>query len=261
MKVLAVDTATAWQSVAILDGDHVLGRHDQQAAGAHVKLLLPTIDKLLAVTGLSLERLDGLVASIGPGSFTGLRVGLATILGFRSVTQTPFAVVPTLEAMAWNLRGSTRLLCPVLNSRRGELYWAVFQWTKDGLRHVVAEQVGSPEMLGRALSMDSVVLYGEGWSTEAKAIRSAAPKMLHIEEAADEVQRPSAVSVALAGMARLAANDTAGIGVSPFYVQRPEAEIRFEQSGGASPVARRREKISRKLEARSAARSKRKLHK
>ena len=131
MKVLAVETATSWQSVAILDESRVLARHDQAAAGSHAKLLLPTIDRLFRETGLTLKQLDGLVVSIGPGSFTGLRVGLATLLGFRTISQLPLAVVPTLEGMAWNLRGTSMLLCPILNSRRGELYWALFRWTSD----------------------------------------------------------------------------------------------------------------------------------
>ena len=97
MKVLAVETATSWQSVAILDESRVLARHDQDAAGSHAKLLLPTIDRLFCETGLTLTQLDGLVVSIGPGSFTGLRVGLATLLGFRTISRLPLSVVPTLE--------------------------------------------------------------------------------------------------------------------------------------------------------------------
>ena len=84
MKILAVETATSWQSVAILDGERVLARCDQQAVGSHANLLLPTIDRLFCETGLVPARLDGLVVSVGPGSFTGLRVGLSTILGFRT---------------------------------------------------------------------------------------------------------------------------------------------------------------------------------
>ena len=166
MKVLAVETATSWQSVAILDESRVLARHDQDAAGSHAKLLLPTIDRLFCETGLTLKQLDGLVVSIGPGSFTGLRVGLATLLGFRTISQLPLAVVPTLEGMAWNLRGTSTLLCPILNSRRGELYWALFRWTSDDrLERVLSEQVGTPTMLGSSLT-ESVLVFGEGWTAE-----------------------------------------------------------------------------------------------
>ncbi len=252
MKVLSVETATAWQSVAILDGDRVLAGQDHEASGAHAKLLLPTIDRLFNEIGFSPAALDGFAVSIGPGSFTGLRVGLATILGFRTITQLPLAVVPTLEGMAWNLRGSSMPLCPVLNSRRGELYWALFQWEgADRLVRILPEQVGTPLMLGQQLG-GSVIVYGEGWLTEQAAIVAAMGTKGNLMEAPSSAFKPSATSIGLAGIARLQRGERAGIGASPLYVQRPEAELKFEQSGGISPVVRRQEKIARKLKNRMA---------
>lgn len=249
MKVLAIETATSWQSVAILDDDTVLARHDHATTGSHASSLLPTIDRLLAETGLALTSLDGLAVSIGPGSFTGLRVGLATILGFRTICRLPVAVVPTLEGLAWNLRGSATALCPVLNSRRGELYWALYRWVDDEtLERIVPEQVGSPATLGQALA-GSTLLFGEGWTIEEAAIRAAMARSVAIIPASDPAGRPSAVSIGLAGMERLKRGETAGVGVSPLYVQRPEAELKYEQSGGVSPVARRRERVAKKLAA------------
>ncbi len=252
MKVLAVETATSWQSVAILDGPRVLARHDQDAAGSHAKLLLPTIDRLFSESGLTLAQLDGLVVSIGPGSFTGLRVGLATLLGFRTISQLPLAVVPTLEGMAWNLRGTSTLLCPVLNSRRGELYWALFRWTnEDRLERVVSEQVGTPVVLGNSLT-ESALLFGEGWTVEASAIRSSLPPSVKITEVPDQAMKPSAVSIGLAGIERLRRGERAGIGISPLYVQRTAAELKYEESGGISPVVLRQERVARKVQARRA---------
>jgi len=251
MKVLAVETATSWQSVAILDGSRVLVRCDQEAAGSHAKLLLPTIDQLFRETGLTLKQMDGLVVSIGPGSFTGLRVGLATLLGFRTISQLPLAVVPTLEGMAWNLRGTSTLLCPILNSRRGELYWALFRWTnEDRLERVMSEQVGTPIMLGSSLR-ESVLVFGEGWTVEESAIRASMPPSVMVTEASDSFMKPSAVSIGLAGLERLRQGEHAGIGISPLYVQRTAAELKYEESGGMSPVALRQERVARKVNARS----------
>ncbi len=247
MKVLAVDTATAWQSVALLDDERVLARCDQAAAGSHAKLLLPTIDRLFRESGLSLEQLDGLVVSIGPGSFTGLRVGLSTMLAFRAVSQLPLAVVPTLEALAWNLRGAAEPLCPVLNSRRGELYWAVFRWiSRHELVRVVPEQVGVPDRVVLTLT-EPTMLYGEGWMAESAAIRAALPEASFLLDAPDGIGKPSAVSVGLAGLAKLRRGEGAGVGVGPLYIQRAEAEIKFEESGGLSPVARRQAKVAKQI--------------
>jgi tRNA threonylcarbamoyladenosine biosynthesis protein TsaB len=246
MKVLAVETATAWQSVALLDDDRVLGRSDQEASGSHARLLLPAIDRLFSDAGLLPVQLDGLVISIGPGSFTGLRVGLATLLGMRTITRLPLVVVPTLEGMAWNLRGAALPLCPVIKSRRGELYWAQFQWRgEDRLDRLMPEQVGTPQALGAQLR-SAVLLYGEGWEHEKAAIMASALPGVVFSDAQTQI-KPSAVSVGLAGLLRLSRGERAGLGVSPLYVQRPEAEIKYEEAGGVSPVARRREKIARKL--------------
>jgi tRNA threonylcarbamoyladenosine biosynthesis protein TsaB len=253
MKVLAVETATSWQSVAILDDSLVLARYDHDAGGSHAKLLLPTIDRLLRETGLTLKQLDGLVVSIGPGSFTGLRVGLATLLGFRTISQLPLAVVPTLEGMAWNLRGTSTLLCPILNCRRGELYWALFRWTSEGrLERVMSEQVGTPAMLGNCLT-GSVLAFGEGWTVEASAIRASTPPSTTFIEASDFAMKPSAVSIGLAGIERLRRGESAGIGISPLYVQRTAAELKYEGTGGVSPVVLRQRRVIRKANARVAA--------
>ena len=250
MKVLAVETATSWQSVAILDDSHVLARHDQDAAGSHAKLLLPTIDRLFRETGLSLKQMDGLAVSVGPGSFTGLRVGLATLLGFRTISRLPLAGVPTLEGMAWNLRGASTLLCPILNSRREELYWALFRWTSDHqLERVVSEQVGTAAMLANSLT-GSVLVFGEGWTVEGPAIRASTLPSTKVVEGSDSAMKPSAVSIGLAGIERLRRGESAGIGISPLYVQRTAAELKYEESGAVSPVARRQNRVESKANAR-----------
>ncbi len=247
MKVLAVETATFWQSVALLDEQTVLARHDQDAAGSHARLLLPAIDRLLKETGVKLQELDGLVVSIGPGSFTGLRVGLATLLGFRTVTELPLAVVPTLEAMAWNVRGTTATLCPILNSRKGEVYWGLFRWANDTiLQRLLPERVGPPAAVAESLTGPTLV-FGEGWKTAEADIQARTDGSVKVRVGPPDVMLPSAVSVGLAGIERLRRGETASVGVAPLYVQRAEAELKFEQSGGLSPVARRQERVARKV--------------
>ncbi len=247
MKILAVETATSWQSVAILENDDILARKDQDAGGAHGMLLLPAIDRLLAETGLRLTDLDGLACSVGPGSFTGIRVGVATCLGLRAATGLPLALVPTLEAMAWDVTSSSLSICPVLTSRKGELYWAIFQRTNEGqLDRILPEHVGSPGVLARSLTGNTLVL-GEGWSSMEREIRAALPIGIAVSSAPVDSTKPSAVTVALVGMQRLRRGEIAGDQVTPMYVQRAEAEIKFEESGGVSPVTRRKERVESKV--------------
>lgn len=226
MLLLAVETATQRQSVALLDGSTVLARSDEDAARSHAKKLVPAVDRLLAGNGLTLSSLGALAVSIGPGSFTGLRVGLATMLAFRSVTGLPLVAVPTLEAMAWNLRGADRLLCPMLKGRVGEVYWALFRWSRSGqLERLSEDQVGPPRLAANSLHGPTVV-FGDGWEAYGEEIVQHLAPMAEACAAPADAAGPSAVSVGLAGLAMLERGEVAGLGVAPRYVQRAEAELK-----------------------------------
>lgn len=237
MKILAVETATSWLSVALLDDRQVVARWDEEAAGAHARRLVPAIDRLLAQSGLALSKLDGLAVSIGPGSFTGVRVGLATMLGFRLVTGLPLAAVPTLEAMAWNLQETGRPLCPLLKARAGEVYWALYRWTNAGaLQQLTEERVGPLEQVAGALAGPTTML-GEGWHAYGDELRRLlGSRRDDAREAPRAAMAASAVSVGLAGLERLARGDVAPVGLAPRYVQRAEAELKWEGRGAAASV-------------------------
>ncbi len=227
MKILAVETATSCQSVAILDGARVVARSDEEAAGSHARLLIPTIDRLLKASGLTLSSLEGLAVSIGPGSFTGLRVGLATMMGLRAATGLPLAAVPTLEAMVWNVPRADVPLCPILKARTGEVYWGLYRWTGVGTLQVLeAERVGPLELVVQSFVGPTVVL-GEGWAANRNELRRLlGAREGEVREAPGGAMAASAVSVGLAGLERLARGDIAGQGLSPRYVQRAEAELK-----------------------------------
>ena len=248
MNILAVETATSRLSVAILDGDRVLGHEDEEAPGSHARRLVPAIDRLLASCGMTLPDLDGLAVSIGPGSFTGLRVGLATMIGFRAVTGLPLAAVPTLEAMAWNLRGASSILCPVLRARTGEVYWAQYLWLADGsLERIQEERVGTLGALARSAGAP-MVMFGDGWSANRTELHALlGPNGSDVGEAPAEAGRPSAVSVGLAGAGRLARGEVAAEGLSPRYVQRAEAEAALDRRGGRPAVKTSRKQSGRKV--------------
>ena len=248
--VLAIDTATVWQSVALLRGERVLALVEQDADGSHARSLMGAIDRVLRESSLSLKDLQGLAVSIGPGSFTGLRVGLATMLGFRAVLGIPIAPVPTLEAMAWNLRDVKGLLVPILKSRHNEVYWAAYEWLPgSGLQTRMVEQVGPPSSVARAIQAGGAcAVLGDGWQAYGQAIRQAIEAVGgQVEEVAPEQQRPSAISIGLAGRMRLETNQEPGEELVPRYVQRTEAEVKFDELQGVSALERRRQRVATKL--------------
>lgn len=248
--LLAIDTATAWQSVALLRGEKVLALVEQDADGSHARSLMGAIDQVLREGNIPLNELQALAVSIGPGSFTGLRVGLATMLGFRAVLGLPIAPVPTLEGMAWNLRAVKGLLVPILKSRHNEVYWAAYEWLPElGLRTLIPEQVGPPSSVARAVQVaKSCTCFGDGWQAHAKDIQQALDAAGgQIREITLEQQRPSAVSVGLAGRQRLAEGQIAEQELVPRYVQRTEAEVQFDEQQGVSALERRRQRVASKL--------------
>ena len=116
----------------------------------------------------------------------------------------------------------------------------------------MSEQVGTPVMLASSLT-GSALVFGEGWTVEASAISASIPRSSTVTEAPDPAMKTSAVSIGLAGIERLRRGEHAETGIGPLYVQRTAAELKYEESGGQSPVALRQERVARKMNARVAA--------
>jgi len=222
MDILAVETGTSLQSIALLREDRVLAHFSQEAKGSHTKILVPAIHEVLSSQSLKPSDLNGLAVSIGPGSFSGLRVGLATVTGFRMALEIPLVTVPTLEAMAWNLRGAKLPICPILKARTGIVYWACFRWEGEKLVQLVPEQIGSLDALVQSLS-ETTVVFGEGWMLNRDALLKMTGRM---KEAHREAMNASAVNVGLASLARFKTGKFAGYGVGPHYIQPSYAEMK-----------------------------------
>src|SRR5437773_907699 len=122
MRTLAVETSTLAGGAALLDGDLVVGEYVLDIQITHSERLMATIDRLLVDAGWSVRDLEGLAVSVGPGSFTGLRIGLSTVKGLALALAIPIAAVPTLDAMAAMLPFAALPVVPVLDARKREVY-------------------------------------------------------------------------------------------------------------------------------------------
>src|SRR5262245_25257207 len=131
MRVLAVETSTMIGSVALVDGGRIVGESMLDVALTHSERLMAMVDRLLGDCGWKADRLEGLAVSIGPGSFTGLRVGLATVKGLALALDLPVVAVPTLDALASNIPFADAPVCPILDARKAEVYLSLY-CTRDG---------------------------------------------------------------------------------------------------------------------------------
>ncbi len=127
-NILAIDTSGVFLSVAILQRSKLIARHHSMVGQRHSELLVPTIGRLLKKTKFDLKNLDCLAVSVGPGSFTGLRIGVATIKGLSLAIKKPVVCVPTLKAIAKNVTGrNVSLICPIVDARRENVYSATYR--------------------------------------------------------------------------------------------------------------------------------------
>jgi tRNA threonylcarbamoyladenosine biosynthesis protein TsaB len=175
MRILAVDTTTPSGSVALVEDDRIRGEIGLETVSTHSSRLLPSIDFLLQAEGLDLKDLDGFAVSPGPGSFTGLRIGLSTIKSFAFASGKPAALVSSLLALAWKHgdRG-VRLVCPMLDAKKGEIYAALFE-TGEGsrVRPIVPPGAYAPEDFLKRLPVRRNILFaGSGVELCRRRIQS-----------------------------------------------------------------------------------------
>ena len=120
MKVLAIDTATKAASAAIVDSSGVIGEIGLNIGKTHSQKFLPAVQQLLSLCDLELSQMDGFAVTIGPGSFTGVRIGLATAKAWGYSLHKPLIGINTLDALSGN--GDCSYICPILDARRNEFY-------------------------------------------------------------------------------------------------------------------------------------------
>jgi len=220
MKLLAVESATLSGGAALLDGDRLLGEITLNIAITHSERLLAAVDRLLGDCGMAPADLEGLAVSVGPGSFTGLRVGLATVKGLAMALDLPVAPVPTLDALAARLPFADAPVCPILDARKGEVYLSLYRWRNDRMCRERDYEALPPERAAAGL-LPPVILLGDGidacrpWLSAEVRIAPVAQRM------------PSAATVGELGHAALAAGGgVEAESVAPLYLRPSEAELK-----------------------------------
>ena len=169
MKILGIDTSTPIGSVGLIDGEHFVAEHTLSIVKAHSSRLMPAIDQILKWADLTVHDLDACAVGIGPGSFTGLRIGVGTIKSLCYALKKPIIGVSTLEAISYNLRYTDRLICPILDARKDEVYGAVFRGGQNLLRKSDDLCVPIESLLSQI--DDDVIFVGDGLRRYAPVVQ------------------------------------------------------------------------------------------
>jgi tRNA threonylcarbamoyladenosine biosynthesis protein TsaB len=223
MPILALDTSTLVSSVAVATPDALLAELTLQVRKTHSERLLPHIESLLAMAELDVKKLKAVAVSLGPGSFTGLRIGLATAKGLSYALKIPLLGVPTLTALAFSCPVAGSYLSPMLDAQKGNVYQAVFCWQDNELQEIIPPRVISFEKAYQELLKmpKPFVILGEAALLYREKIASPAP--CHIT-------MPRAGSVATLAQKMLAQGETQDIfTLEPLYIRRSEAEEIWER--------------------------------
>lgn len=226
MNIIGIETATSRLNAALITADGTVRERHTDSRSSHCELLTGFIMELTADAGITLNDIDLVAVSIGPGSFTGLRIGISTAMGLAYGLGVDTVPVDTLEAIAWHTNGTGKLVCPVIDARRREVYTALYRLT-GGIPDIIHEPAAMPVIELSCLISgmeESCTVTGPAAPVFRTTLEKAVTYPLTFTE--DDGSLPSAVSIAHLG--KLHADRGEAIPPSelePVYLRRSDAEI------------------------------------
>ncbi|WP_245574380.1 tRNA (adenosine(37)-N6)-threonylcarbamoyltransferase complex dimerization subunit type 1 TsaB [Desulfovirgula thermocuniculi] len=231
--MLGIEAATQVAAVAVVCGERLVAERLVNNQRTHSANLLPMLKGVMEDAQVGHRDLGGIAVSAGPGSFTGLRIGMATAKTLAQAWGLPVVGVGTLEALAYALWGREGLICPVLHAKRGEVYAALYRTAKEGLLLVEGPMALSPPDLAQKLLEAGlpVTVTGDGALMHRELLQGRLKD--RISFAPESLMWPRAAHVAALGYRRLMQNKGCNpLELLPDYVRPSEAEIKWLQKQG-----------------------------
>ncbi|MBQ3471353.1 MAG: tRNA (adenosine(37)-N6)-threonylcarbamoyltransferase complex dimerization subunit type 1 TsaB [Clostridia bacterium] len=233
MKVLAVDTSSNVATVAVMEDDLLVGEYILNHKKTHSQKIMPMIEQLLCDLELTASDIDIFAAAVGPGSFTGLRIGVATVKALAHATGKRVVSVGTLEALAYNVPHCEHIIVPIMDARRNNIFTASYIWD-EGFK-----EIGEPEGITIEECVDAcgnfleTVFVGDGAIIHKDYI---------VEKLGDKAIFPHgavlnsrASSVAAIAMERAKKGETQSyLEMKPFYIKKSQAEKELEEKEKAN---------------------------
>ena len=240
MRILGLDTSISVASVALTEDGRIVaedfsprqGTAEGSAARSnHAEIILPLIDSVLQRAGIGLSDVTGIAVSIGPGSFTGVRIGLSTVKGLAYGTGVPAIGISTLQAIAARVSGFEGMVCPILDARKGEVYGAVFRKHRSQLERLTEDALmpflSFLEELRNLGEPGRCLFIGEGVIVFRPLLQTVPDLQPHF---ADEAAMPSvAAAIAVLSERQFIDHRTVRLeDLTPVYLRRPQCESRMK---------------------------------
>ena len=228
MKILAIDASGGPVSAAIADESKIIGEYTLNFKMTHSQTLMPAIDKIIKDIGFDIKELNYIACTSGPGSFTGLRIGAATAKGLAHGLGIKIVPVPTLTALAYNIFETDKVICPIMDARRRQVYNALYMWNESGLEELVPQEPRSiEEVIEIAESFEMPVIFlGDAAEVYSDVIKDN--PMFKIAPVNCNMQR--AASVAAAAFELIKEGKAVDFGdFAPVYLRKSQAERELEE--------------------------------
>jgi len=223
MRILALDTSTVTVGLALLDEEKVLVEGMWDLGVNHSQVLLPALEGLLRIAGVTIGQIDLFACTLGPGSFTGLRIGISTVKGFALATGKPAVGISTLDALARGAVTVSTQICPMLDAGKGQVYAALYRSDDDGGWEKLADdRLAEVEPFVRTISGE-VLFIGGGALLYAPIIKTALGQRARF--AAPHQQHVRAAAVGLLGLQKYREGELLDLlTFKPRYLRLSEAE-------------------------------------
>jgi len=228
MKVLGIDTSTSCGSVGLIDNGEVISDYLLNVPVTHSQRLLSAIELVLKEASCPIENLDGWAIALGPGSFTGLRIGVSTVKGLAFATGKPVTGISTLDVLASQIAPTPYLICPVLDARKKEVYTSFYRFEKSLLKRQSDYQAIQPEDLVRRIREQTIFL-GDGAKTYREFLLSSLSSLALFPSAPLHLSHGS--MVAKLGSELLQRGECLDLSTfAPIYVRPSEAEMKWQET-------------------------------
>ncbi len=222
MKILAIDTSAVTASAAILEDGALITATELRSKMTHSQTILPMVSDMLKNAALTLKDINVVAVNVGPGSFTGVRIGVAAVKGFCFADDIPCVAVSTLESMAYNFLGlpTPQMVCAVMDARCGQVYTALFE-VGDTVTRLTPDEAIPIEELGNVLKKleKTVILVGDGAKLCYTTLENTVDKLCI---APDHLRYQNAVGVAAAAYRSEERCNASAL--QPVYLRLPQAE-------------------------------------
>ncbi len=227
MKILAVDTSTTSCSVAVVDQDLLLAEMTIDREQTHSKHLMDMIHTVIEFSGLARADLDGFAVTKGPGTFTGLRIGISTIKGLAMASGKPVVGISSLDALAEQIACSTYFICVLLDARKGEVYFSGYRFEDGLLKKKVDEGVSSPRQAVRDIKEPSLMVGNGAWLYQDMLVETMGEMALFALPCQNTIRASTVARLSMRRFEKTKTDDVATL--IPQYIRKSDIELNFKR--------------------------------